>query len=203
MNKRNLYIFILIASIILFLALFYYLGIFSGKSLSLSEDSKGVSGEVSNVSVSNKNIVIKDDTGENINIKLDKEVKILNLFNRPVKLSSVESGNFVNILGHFNKENSINASEVNVVDSDSNSEITVYDKGKEFIYNLGSEFKVILNDSNYSLSNLSCSPSGIINNITESPGANPPYYAAKFEAISPGECKLKNKDFSVDIRVEE
>lgn len=203
MNKRNFYIFTTIASIILFVGLFYYLGIFSGKDLNIHQEPESVSGEVVDVLVDDKNIIIQSNDGREFNIKLNDKTNVLNLFNRSIDLSSIETGNFINVLGDFSRSDSINASKVNVVDTDSNLEITVYDKGKTFIYNPGSEFKVILNDYNYSLSNLSCSPSGIVNNITDSPGANPPYYAAKFEAVSIGECKLENKDFSVDINIEE
>lgn len=203
MNKRNFHIFLLIISIIIFVGALYYLGIFSGKILNYSQDPEGVFGEVVDISVSEKNMIVESGDGEELNIEINDETEILNLYNRSTDLSSFKTGNVVRVLGDVGEDSYVDASKIRVVDTDSNSEITIHDKEKTFTYSLGLEFSVILNDFNYSLSNLSCSPSGVVSNVTDTPGANPPYYAAEFEAVSVGQCKLENNDFSVDINVEE
>lgn len=80
-------------------------------------------------------------------------------------------------------------------------EIYATDTGKTFTYSETSRFTVFLDSNKYPKSELVCNPQGIIGEISNIPPAVLPLYATRFETISPGQCTLSDRDFSVNIIV--
>jgi len=80
-------------------------------------------------------------------------------------------------------------------------EIRAQDSGKTFTYTVTTRFSVILDQNQYPKSDLSCQPKGIIGSISNIPEVQPPLYAARYEAIQPGTCELKDGSFEVTIHV--
>ena len=81
--------------------------------------------------------------------------------------------------------------------------ITENDNGKTFTYTVTSRFTVELDQNRYPKENLSCEPAGIIGSISNIPAVEPPLFAARFEAVKPGTCTLRDDGFEVSIRVVE
>ena len=79
--------------------------------------------------------------------------------------------------------------------------LTANDSGKTFSYTLGAHFSVFLDEAHYPEAKLQCAPAGVVA-LTKDLGVAPTgLYTARFTAIAPGTCELKNNDFSVLIRV--
>ena len=76
------------------------------------------------------------------------------------------------------------------------------DSGKAFVYSAGARFSVFLDEGRNPERNVRCSPSGVIDRTEESPKAEPPIYAATFEAIATGTCILTDDHFAATIVVE-
>jgi hypothetical protein len=81
------------------------------------------------------------------------------------------------------------------------SEIRAQDSGKTFTYTVTTRFTVILDQNQYPKSDLSCQPQGIIGSVSNIPEVQPPLYAARYEAVQPGTCTLKDGNFEVTIHV--
>jgi hypothetical protein len=80
-------------------------------------------------------------------------------------------------------------------------EIRAQDSGKTFTYTVTTRFSVILDQNQYPKSDLSCQPQGIIGSISNIPEVQPPLYAARYEAVQSGTCKLKDGSFEVTIHI--
>lgn len=80
-------------------------------------------------------------------------------------------------------------------------EIRAKDSGKSFTYTVTTRFTVILDQNQYPKSDLKCQPKGVIGSISNIPEVQPPLYAARYGAVQPGTCTLKDGDFEVTIRV--
>ena len=80
-------------------------------------------------------------------------------------------------------------------------EIRAQDSGKTFTYTVTTRFTVILDQNQYPKSDLSCQPQGIIGSISNIPEVQPPLYAARYEAVQPGTCELKDGSFEVTVHV--
>ncbi len=79
--------------------------------------------------------------------------------------------------------------------------LTANDSGKTFSYTIGTHFSVFLDEAHYPEAKLHCTPAGVVT-LTKDLGVAPTgLYTARFTAVAPGTCELKNNDFSVLIRV--
>ena len=79
--------------------------------------------------------------------------------------------------------------------------IKLSDKGKTFTFAVTSRFTVFLDDQNYPVTGLKCSPEGIIGIVTNGAYRGPDLYPVMFEGIQIGKCTLSDRDFSVQILI--
>ena len=80
--------------------------------------------------------------------------------------------------------------------------LTANDSGKTFTYTITSRFSVFLDEAHYPLAALRCSPDGIVGSISNIGVPPQGLWVARFEAVAPGSCVLRDKDFAVTIVVE-
>ena|SRR3989344_326283 len=66
--------------------------------------------------------------------------------------------------------------------------------GKTFVYRVGVQFSVVLDEKNNPLGNLHCTPAGVIEWVEDAVPA--------FKGIAPGSCALTNDNFSATIVIE-
>ncbi len=78
-------------------------------------------------------------------------------------------------------------------------ELTDKDNGKTFVYTVTSRFSVVLDAARYPVQAIHCTPDGIIGTITNLPSVAPPLAARRFQGVQPGQCELRNGDWSVMI----
>ncbi len=81
------------------------------------------------------------------------------------------------------------------------AQIKLSDNGKTFTYHLTDRFSVFLDDTNYPVKNLTCTPDGIIGYVSNGSLRGPNKYPIMFEAAAEGQCVLKDGNFSVTIVV--
>lgn len=81
------------------------------------------------------------------------------------------------------------------------AQIKLSDNGKTFSYHITDRFSVFLDDTNYPVKNLTCTPDGIIGYVSNGSFRGPDRYPIMFEAAAEGQCVLKDGDFSVTISV--
>ena len=80
-------------------------------------------------------------------------------------------------------------------------ELSGGDSGKTFTYSVTTRFSIYLDASLDPPERLRCEPEGIVGSISDVPAVDPPLYAARFEAVAPGACALKDTNFSATIVV--
>jgi len=76
------------------------------------------------------------------------------------------------------------------------------DAGQTFTYDVNTRFTVYLDSTDNPPQDLTCTPDGIIGVVTDVPSVAPPMYAARFEAIAPGTCKLSDDHYHARITVD-
>jgi hypothetical protein len=81
------------------------------------------------------------------------------------------------------------------------AQIKLSENGKTFTYHLTDRFSVFLDDENYPVKDLACTPDGIIGYVSNGSLGGPDHYPIMFEAVSEGTCRLQDHDFHVDIVV--
>src|SRR5215216_2258274 len=69
-----------------------------------------------------------------------------------------------------------------------NAQIKLSDSGKTFNYHLTDRFTVFLDDTDYPLKDIACTPEGIIGYISNGSLGGLDYYPVMFEAVAEGEC---------------
>ncbi len=77
--------------------------------------------------------------------------------------------------------------------------LTANDSGHRFAYALDAHFSVFLDEAHYPERNLRCIPAGVVVSTKDLGVAPTGLYTARFTVVAPGECELKNNDFSVLI----
>ena len=77
------------------------------------------------------------------------------------------------------------------------------DSGRTFLYGMTTRFGVLLDERRNPRGNLHCTPEGIIGSVSNIPAVEPPLYAARFEAVATGTCKLADDNFSVTIVIKD
>lgn len=82
------------------------------------------------------------------------------------------------------------------------TELHQTDSGGTFTYRVTSRFTVVLERGVNPPAHLRCTPEGIIGSISNVPSVAEPYYAARFEAVAPGTCDLRDDGFSATIIVQ-
>jgi hypothetical protein len=82
-----------------------------------------------------------------------------------------------------------------------NAQIKPSDNGKRFTYHLTDRFSVYLDDTNYPVQELVCTPDGIIGYVSNGSLGGLGHYPVMFEAVAEGQCSLDDRDFHVDILV--
>ena len=82
-----------------------------------------------------------------------------------------------------------------------NAQIKLSDGGKTFTYHLTDRFSVFLDDTNYPVKDLTCTPDGIIGYVSNGSLGGLGNYPVMFEAVAEGQCSLDDRDFHVDILV--
>ncbi len=81
------------------------------------------------------------------------------------------------------------------------AQIKLSDNGRTFSYHLTDRFSVFLDDAKYPIKDLTCTPEGIIDYVSNGSLRGPGYYPIMFEAVMEGKCQLKDNDFQVEIIV--
>lgn len=79
------------------------------------------------------------------------------------------------------------------------AQIKLSDHGKIFSYHLTDRFSVFLDDANYPVKDLACTPEGIIGYVSNGSLGGLNHYPIMFEAVAEGDCRLEDRDFHVDI----
>ena len=82
-----------------------------------------------------------------------------------------------------------------------NAQIKLSDNGKTFTYHLTDRFSVYLDDTDYPVQELVCTPDGIIGYVSNGSLGGLGNYPVMFEAVAEGQCSLDDRDFHVDILV--
>ena len=82
-----------------------------------------------------------------------------------------------------------------------NAQIKLSDNGKMFTYHLTDRFSVYLDDTDYPVQELVCTPDGIIGYVSNGSLGGLGNYPVMFEAVAEGQCSLDDRDFHVDILV--
>ncbi len=85
----------------------------------------------------------------------------------------------------------------------SRAAITLADRGKELTVQVGHRFSVFLDDVEYPVDELSCTPEGYFGYISNASFRGLHLYPITFEAVLPGRCSLSNRDFRAEIIVVE
>jgi len=75
------------------------------------------------------------------------------------------------------------------------------DNGKAFTFTVTTRFTVFLDDQNYPVNELKCSPDGIIGMVSNGSMRGPGLYPVMFEALQTGQCTLTDRDFSVQLTI--
>lgn len=83
------------------------------------------------------------------------------------------------------------------------TELHATDRGKTFIYAVGSRFVVILDSRTDRPEHIRCEPRGVIGAITDIPTVEPPLFALHFEGLENGSCDLRGDYFWAHIIVRE
>lgn|SRR5574341_252773 len=79
------------------------------------------------------------------------------------------------------------------------AQIKLSDNNKTFSYHLTDRFSVFLDDENYPVKDLTCTPDGIIGYVSNGSLGGPDGYPIMFEGVAEGKCRLEDHDFHVDI----
>jgi len=82
-----------------------------------------------------------------------------------------------------------------------NAQIKLSDNGKTFTYHLTDRFSVFLDDTEYPVPELVCTPDGIIGYVSNGSLGGLNNYPVMFEALAEGQCSLDDRHFHVDILV--
>ncbi len=82
-------------------------------------------------------------------------------------------------------------------------EIRAEDSGRTYEYVQTSRFIIVLNQTLYPPVNfeLDCDRPIVLGRISNIPYTAPPFYAARFEAVGPGTCTVRNNSFHIRVRV--
>jgi hypothetical protein len=70
---------------------------------------------------------------------------------------------------------------------------------KTFTFGIASRFFIFLDDKLYPVNELSCTPEGIIGQISNGSLRGPGSYPVMFEGVTSGSCTLSDRDFQVEI----
>ncbi len=81
------------------------------------------------------------------------------------------------------------------------AQIKLSDHERTFLYHLTDRFSVFLDDTKYPVKDLTCTPGDIIDYTSNGSMRGPDLYPITFEAVGEGKCRLKDRDFHVDIIV--
>lgn len=81
------------------------------------------------------------------------------------------------------------------------AQIKLSDRGKTFSYHITDRFTVFLDDTQYPVQDLLCTPDGIIGYISNGSLGGLSHYPIMFEALAEGTCRLEDHDFQVEIQV--
>jgi hypothetical protein len=82
-----------------------------------------------------------------------------------------------------------------------NAAITLESNGKTITFPVATRFSVFLDDDKYPVKALTCNPTWIIGYISNGSLRGPGRYPIMYEATVPGECTLRDGDFTVKIVV--
>jgi len=73
------------------------------------------------------------------------------------------------------------------------------DNGKTFTFPITTRFSVFLDDQNHPVTQLKCSPEGIIGMVSNRSARGSDLYPVMFEALQAGQCTLTDRDFSIIV----
>ena len=82
-------------------------------------------------------------------------------------------------------------------------EIRREDSGRTFVYSVTTRFTLVLDSARYPRAELRVEPDSIVGSVSSEPAVAPPFYAARYEAVRAGTCRLLDRDFQVTIHVVE
>ena len=83
------------------------------------------------------------------------------------------------------------------------ADIKLENAGQTFTYTVTSRFTVFLDDTDYYAGDLGCEPEGIVGVVSNGSVRGPDLYPVMFEAVRPGQCELRDGDFTATIVVTE
>ncbi|HET8575409.1 MAG TPA: hypothetical protein VFM02_04565 [Candidatus Paceibacterota bacterium] len=164
-------------------------------SSKLAPDSVITKGKV--VSVANGAVEIQNGENTFRHFNVSSSTKIFDIYGQTADISAIEPGDTIEV---ENLKNGMLAS-IQIIGTQSQSVITKENNGETFTFTLTSRFSVVLPKDEYSASNLSCTPDGIIGGISNIPAVSPAFWVKRFAGVQPGSCILKNGDFQVKIIV--
>lgn len=79
--------------------------------------------------------------------------------------------------------------------------INLSGNGKTFTFQLTTRFIVFLDDKEYPVKDIKCTPEGIIGYVSNGSVRGPDNYPIMFEAVGIGTCTLRNKDFQAYVTI--
>jgi hypothetical protein len=79
--------------------------------------------------------------------------------------------------------------------------INLSGNGKSFSFRLTMRFIVFLDDKEYPVKDIRCTPEGIIGYVSNGSVRGPDNYPIMYEAVGVGTCTLRNKDFQAHVTV--
>jgi hypothetical protein len=82
-----------------------------------------------------------------------------------------------------------------------NAAITLESNGKTITFPVATRFSVFLDDDKYPVKALTCKPTWVIGYISNGSLRGPGRYPIMYEATAPGECTLRDGNFTVKIVV--
>ncbi len=90
-----------------------------------------------------------------------------------------------------------------IQDLKNRADITLERNGQTFTYTISSRFFVFLDDVKYPVRDLTCEPRSVIGYVSNGQFRGPHLYPDYYEAVKPGTCTLRDRDFAVTIVVVE